>query len=131
MPPHANQYRRPGHELNQEKLHGPRKRERNMRLATCTPIHVKGSLVRYAHKIFRKPRIGIVKRAEPCKCDTPPASRTPWHKRITPLKEWRPLYPIVTGDSPPYPIIANYKLTQRNYSEGCPSSSERTCDVEC
>ena len=45
---------------------------------------------------------GIVKRAEPCKCDILLISRILWHKRITPsLKEWRFSYLILTGDSPP------------------------------
>ena len=58
-------------------------RARNLRLATCTMIHAKGSLIRYVHKVFRKTRKGIVKTAEPCKCDIL-VLRTLWHKRITP-----------------------------------------------
>ena len=45
---------------------------------------------------------GIVKRAEPCKCDILIVSRILRHRRIThSLKEWIFSYLILTGDFPP------------------------------
>ena len=44
---------------------------------------------------------GIVKWAEPGKCDILLVSRILWHNRITSLKEWRFSYLILTGDFPP------------------------------
>ena len=45
---------------------------------------------------------GIVKWAEPGKCDILLVSRIPWYKRITTsLKEWRFSYLILAGDFPP------------------------------
>ena len=59
---------------------------------------------------------GIVKRADPCKCDIRLVSGILWHKRIIPsLKEWRFWYLKLTGDFPLYflPVFLTQVISRR------------------
>ena len=73
---------------------------------------------------------GIVKRAEPCKCDILIVSRIFWHKRITTFFKRMEIFMFYTHRRLSA-IIAPYKFTQGHANEGCLFSSEKTCDVEC
>ena len=70
---------------------------------------------------------GMVKRAEPCKCDIL-VSRILWHSRIIP-SEWMFWYLIFTWWLSA--VISPCKFMQRHFSEGCLFSLEKTYDVEC
>ena len=50
---------------------------------------------------------GTVKRAEPCKCDILVSSMIVWHKGITPIKEWRFWYLVLTSDFSPQFLLAS------------------------
>ena len=67
---------------------------------------------------------GIVKWAEPGKCDILLVSRILWHKRITrSLKVWTPSF-IFDTHQRLFAIIAPYKFTQCHSHEACLFSSK-------
>ena len=73
---------------------------------------------------------GIVKRAEPCKCDVLFVSRIIWHKRITPFFKRMDIFMFYTHWQLSV-IIVPFKFTQCHSSEGYLFSLEKTCDLEC